>query len=201
MGRARNDSMAASPSEIKVVGRFLASRGGWALSADQQQTGPVDATAACGWIRLAGAIEAGAIGCVTAGGAGGDSSGRPVCISHAKRGVHPPACIQEPSVELFRAISAGGAWTYPADDGRPGTAAFGGADSNARLRGGVRVSMGHSNATADETIAAIYAWSDSALTHLFNAMRALDHRESGIIGTILDRDDVYAEADLAMECM
>ena len=58
---------------------------------------------------------------------------------------------------------------------------------------GVRVTMGHSNASASETLAAIAAGATSS-THLFNAMRALDHREPGITGTILDRDDVYAEA-------
>jgi N-acetylglucosamine-6-phosphate deacetylase len=31
-------------------------------------------------------------------------------------------------------------------------------------------------------------------THLFNAMRALDHREPGIVGAILDSPDMYAEA-------
>ena len=53
--------------------------------------------------------------------------------------------------------------------------------------------MGHSDATAPETLVAIAAGATSS-THLFNAMRALDHREPGIIGTVLDRDDVYAEA-------
>jgi N-acetylglucosamine-6-phosphate deacetylase len=53
--------------------------------------------------------------------------------------------------------------------------------------------MGHSNATAAETQAAIAAGASSA-THLFNAMRALDHREPGILGTVLDSPEVYAEA-------
>ena len=60
-------------------------------------------------------------------------------------------------------------------------------------RAGVRVTMGHSNATADETLAAISAGATSS-THLFNAMRALDHREPGIVGTILGPRGRYAEA-------
>ncbi len=57
---------------------------------------------------------------------------------------------------------------------------------------GVRVSVGHSNATAAETQAAIHAGAVSA-THTFNAMRALDHREPGILGTVLTSDALFAE--------
>ena len=57
---------------------------------------------------------------------------------------------------------------------------------------GVRVSLGHSNATAAETRAAIAAGAVSA-THTFNAMRALDHREPGILGTVLTSDALFAE--------
>src|ERR1019366_6307589 len=57
---------------------------------------------------------------------------------------------------------------------------------------GVRVSVGHSNATAAETRACIASGAVSA-THTFNAMRALDHREPGILGTVLTNDDLFAE--------
>jgi len=57
---------------------------------------------------------------------------------------------------------------------------------------GVRVSLGHSNATAAETRAAIAAGAVSA-THTFNAMRPLDHREPGILGTVLTCDTLFAE--------
>jgi N-acetylglucosamine-6-phosphate deacetylase len=52
--------------------------------------------------------------------------------------------------------------------------------------------VGHSNATAEETKKAIAAGASSA-THTFNAMRALDHREPGILGTVLTTDLLYAE--------
>jgi N-acetylglucosamine-6-phosphate deacetylase len=57
---------------------------------------------------------------------------------------------------------------------------------------GVRCSLGHSNALAAETLAAINAGATSA-THTFNAMRALDHREPGILGMVLDDDRLCAE--------
>src|SRR6185437_3324280 len=57
---------------------------------------------------------------------------------------------------------------------------------------GVRVSLGHSNSTAAETRAAIAAGAVSA-THTFNAMRPLDHREPGILGTVLTTDALFSE--------
>jgi N-acetylglucosamine-6-phosphate deacetylase len=54
------------------------------------------------------------------------------------------------------------------------------------------VSVGHSNATAVETRAAIAAGAVSA-THTFNAMRPLDHREPGILGVVLATDSLFAE--------
>jgi N-acetylglucosamine-6-phosphate deacetylase len=57
---------------------------------------------------------------------------------------------------------------------------------------GVRISVGHSNATSAETRAAIAAGAVSA-THTFNAMRPLDHREPGILGTVLTTDSLFAE--------
>jgi N-acetylglucosamine-6-phosphate deacetylase len=52
--------------------------------------------------------------------------------------------------------------------------------------------MGHSIATAAETRAMIDAGGVSA-THTFNAMRPLDHREPGILGTVLTNDAVFAD--------
>ena len=186
-GACSHDFMAASPSEIKVVGRFLASRGvGHYLPTTV--TGPVDATLRA-LDTLAGAIEAGATDATAAVPVGIHLEGP--FISHAKRGVHPPACIQEPSVELFERFqqaARGHIRLMTVAPGLPHSEEL----IERATAGGVRVSMGHSNATADETIAAIDAGATSS-THLFNAMRALDHREPGIIGTILDRDDVYAE--------
>jgi N-acetylglucosamine-6-phosphate deacetylase len=57
---------------------------------------------------------------------------------------------------------------------------------------GVRVSLGHTNATAAQTLAAIDAGATSA-THSFNAMRPFDHREPGVLGITLDDDRLYAE--------
>lgn len=52
---------------------------------------------------------------------------------------------------------------------------------------GVVVSLGHSAATYDQTIAAADAGA-TAVTHLFNAMGSFDHREPGVVGAAFDDD-------------
>jgi N-acetylglucosamine-6-phosphate deacetylase len=185
------DFMAATPVEIAAVGRFLASRG-VAHYLPTTVTGPIDPTLRA-LETLADAIER----------PKGQESPVPVAVpvgvhlegpfvSHAKRGVHPDASIREPNVELFdrfqqaargniRLLTLAPELPHALELIEHVTAA------------GVRVTIGHSMATSAETLAAIAAGATSS-THLFNAMRALDHREPGIVGTILDREDVYAEA-------
>ncbi len=54
------------------------------------------------------------------------------------------------------------------------------------------VSLGHSTANYDQAIAGFDAGATMA-THLFNAMSPLAHREPGLVGAALERDDVYTE--------
>ncbi len=60
------------------------------------------------------------------------------------------------------------------------------------VRSGVRVSLGHSLATAEEARRAARAGATGA-THLFNAMRPLHHREAGLAGFALSSDALIAE--------
>jgi N-acetylglucosamine-6-phosphate deacetylase len=57
---------------------------------------------------------------------------------------------------------------------------------------GVTVSCGHSDATAEQATAA-FDRGARIVTHLFNAMRPFNHREPGIVGAALVRDDVFVE--------
>jgi len=57
---------------------------------------------------------------------------------------------------------------------------------------GHRVSLGHSAATYDESLAAIAAGAKHA-THLFNRMPPLAHRAPGLAGAVLQTDEVAAE--------
>jgi N-acetylglucosamine-6-phosphate deacetylase len=187
-GAAGHDVMEATPQALEAVGRFIASRGTANFLATTV-TAPIDATlkALSGLAKILArepAVD--------------QAIARPIGIhlegpflSHAKRGVHPPAHLQEPDIALFDRF-------YEAAEGRiklltlapelPNASAFA---AHATSRG-VRVSLGHSNATAAETRAAIAAGAASA-THTYNAMRPLDHREPGILGTVLSNDPLYAE--------
>jgi N-acetylglucosamine-6-phosphate deacetylase len=76
---------------------------------------------------------------------------------------------------------------------------------------GIVVSAGHSNATAEEMGMAVQA-GVTHVTHLFNAMRALHHRQPGIAGVALTDDRLSVElicdghhvsapmVDLALRC-
>ena len=104
-------------------------------------------------------------------------------ISHAKRGVHPPANLVQPSPEILERF-----WQASQGAIRMMTIApelTGAAETIRYARTlGVHSSLGHSNATYAETQAGIAAGAGHA-THTFNAMRPLDHRDPGILGAVL----------------
>lgn len=112
-------------------------------------------------------------------------------ISSDKRGVHPPEHIQLPSLATFERM-----WQAARGHIKIMTVApeLPGAEEliHEASRRGVCVSLGHSNATFEETQRGIAAGARHA-THIFNAMRALDHREPGIIGSVLTDERVSAD--------
>ena len=60
------------------------------------------------------------------------------------------------------------------------------------VKKGVAVSAGHSDATYEETLKAVDA-GVSRITHTFNAIRPLSHREPGILGAALTDDRLNCE--------
>lgn len=57
---------------------------------------------------------------------------------------------------------------------------------------GIKVSIGHTNATFDETKRAVENGATIAV-HVFNGMRGLHHREPGVVGAALAIDEMYTE--------
>ncbi|MGI8772797.1 MAG: N-acetylglucosamine-6-phosphate deacetylase [Acidobacteriaceae bacterium] len=185
-GAIGHDVMEATPAALGAIGRFLSKHGTGAYLATTV-TAPVDATLRA-LEGLATMIE------------GGESieGAQPLGIhlegpflSHAKRGVHPAEHLQPPSVALFNRF-------WEAAQGKvklitiapevPGALELIHYASSL----GVRVSLGHSDGTAAEARAGIEAGARSA-THTFNAMHPLEHREPGIVGAVLDDDDLFAD--------
>jgi N-acetylglucosamine-6-phosphate deacetylase len=187
-GAAGHDVMEATPEALTTMGRFLAAHGTGSYLATTV-TAPMDATlrSLAGLAKLL-AHPPGPLQAIT-WPAGIHLEGP--FLSHAKRGVHPPAHLLAPDIAIFDRL-------YDAAEGQirlmtlapelPGAIELA---AHATSRG-VRVSIGHSNALAAETRAVIAAGALSA-THTFNAMRPLDHREPGILGVVLTDDSLFAE--------
>lgn len=185
-GCANHDVMEATPQAFTEINSFLAKKGIGRYLATTV-TAPIDQTLKS-LEGIANAIEANPQ----------PKQANPIgihlegpFISHAKRGVHPPADIQPPSIELFdrfNAAARGHIRLITIAPEIPGALDL--IRHCAALD--IRVSLGHSNAKSPETEAAIAAGATSA-THTFNAMRPLDHRDPGIVGTVLDNHALYAE--------
>ncbi|MFH0069003.1 N-acetylglucosamine-6-phosphate deacetylase [Peribacillus sp. NPDC056705] len=112
-------------------------------------------------------------------------------ISPARKGAQPEDYIIDPDVTLFKK------WQVLAENQiklvtlapeQPN-----GLDLAAHLRGtGVVASIGHSDATYDQIDEAIQAGA-THVTHLYNGMRGLHHREPGVLGAAYLRDELYVE--------
>jgi N-acetylglucosamine-6-phosphate deacetylase len=189
-GAAGHDVMEATPEALQAVGGFLATRGTGSYLATTV-TAPLDTTlrALEGLARQIANPEL---------LESGKASAKPVGIhlegpflSPKKCGVQPVEHMLAPDIGVFDRL-------FEAAEGRVRLMTLapempGAVELTRHATGrGVRVSLGHSNATAAETRAAIEAGATSA-THTFNAMRALDHREPGILGVVLTTGSVYAE--------
>lgn len=185
-GAKGHDVMEATPEALNTIGRFLATRGTGSFLATTV-TAPLDTTLRSleGLAKLVAEApvegQAQAIGIHLEG----------PFLSHSKRGVHPPAYLLEPDIptfDRFLEAATGHIRLMTLAPELPGAVELA-AYATSR---GVRISLGHSNATAAETLAVIHAGAVSA-THTCNAMRPLNQREPGILGTVLTCDALYAE--------
>jgi N-acetylglucosamine-6-phosphate deacetylase len=130
-------------------------------------------------------------------------------INAGFRGAQPMACLRSPRAALTGAPAPG----HDAAGGFSGAEILaeierGGADVGIvtlapELDGGhdlirwiashgVRVSLGHSGATFEEGLEAIAAGARHA-THLFNRMPPLGHRAPGLVGAVLESEEIAAE--------
>jgi N-acetylglucosamine-6-phosphate deacetylase len=187
------DVMSASPAGMRSMERFLASRG-TAHFLPTTVTAPVEDTLKA-LDCLADSIEA-PIQADAATPIGIHLEGP--FLSHAKRGVHPPDLLQRPSIALFDRFQEAARGRIKLLTLAPELAGTRDANPEAlALIGhaaaqGVRVSLGHTDATAAQAEAAIQAGAVST-THLFNAMRPLSARDPGIVGVALDSPELYSE--------
>lgn len=190
-GAMGHNAMEGTDEAFNAIGKFL-STCGVAAYLPTTVTAPIDMT-----LR---ALEGMAQQIERAGEASGNlsSGAKPLGIhlegpflSHSKRGVQPAEYLQEPSINLlqqFWEAARGHIVLMTVAPELPGAIPL----IQEAVRLGIRVSLGHSNATDPEAEAGVAAGAVSA-THTFNAMRPLDHREPGLLGVVLDEPHLYAE--------
>jgi N-acetylglucosamine-6-phosphate deacetylase len=114
-------------------------------------------------------------------------------LSQARCGAQDPRYLIDPDVDAFermRAAARGHLRMITIAPELPGATEL----IRAVVAAGVVAAVGHSDATAEITAAAIDAGASHA-THLFNGSRPLDHREPGPPGALLD-----AAADGRVTC-
>jgi N-acetylglucosamine-6-phosphate deacetylase len=110
-------------------------------------------------------------------------------LSPVRRGAHDPAHLRDPDpAELTGLLDLGGVRMVTLAPERSGAL-----DAIRRLRDrGVVAAVGHTDATYEQTLAAIDAGATVA-THLGNAMRPIHHRDPGPIVALLDAEEVICE--------
>lgn len=190
-GAAGHDVMEATPEALRAVGTLLA-RHGTATYLATTVTASLDATlrAVSGLARQ------------IANPALLRNGRQPVAcpvgihlegpfLSHERRGAQPAEHLLAPDIAVFDRLCEAGEGHVRLITLAPELPGATELAAHATARG-VRVSMGHSNATTEEVRAALGAGVVSA-THTFNAMRPLDHREPGVLGIALTEDRLYAE--------
>jgi len=192
-GAAGHDVMQADAAGLSAIAGLLAKHGVTSYF-PTTVTAPDDATLRA-LAALADAIE------LAAGD--GDPIGRlagarPLGIhiegpflSHARRGVHPPEDLREPTLarfDRFWQAARGHIKMMTIAPELPGALEV----IAEAARRGVCVSLGHSDANFAATLRGIEAGGKHA-THTFNAMRALGHRDPGILGAVLTDTRVSAD--------
>ena len=112
-------------------------------------------------------------------------------ICAAKRGAQPAAFVRPPDTEELAHWIALSGGTVRQITLAPEIA---GAEAVVRLARAhtIIVSLGHTDATAEETLRAI-GWGATQATHTFNAMRGLHHREPGTVGAVLTQLEILCE--------
>jgi N-acetylglucosamine-6-phosphate deacetylase len=112
-------------------------------------------------------------------------------ISHARRGVHPPDAIAQPStatLQKFLEAADGLVKIVTIAPEVPGACKL----IEYAVAAKIVAAIGHTDADYEQGREAIQAGARHAV-HMFNAMRPFSHRDPGVVGAILTDPEVTAE--------
>ena len=185
-GAMGHDTLDATSRALGAIGRHLASNGvtSWAPTTASHSRAAIDEVLAAHESHRSGPGEARSIGVHLEG----------PYLSEARCGAQDPAHLRDADEDEWRSWCATGQVTQitVAPERDPDGRLIRTASS-----AGIRIAIGHSDATYEQTIAAIDDGGRQA-THLFNGMPPLHHREPGVVGACLvdPRVDVQLIADL-----
>lgn len=111
-------------------------------------------------------------------------------LAETRRGAQNGAYLQNPDADLFRRLQEEAQGLIRLCALAPELP--GGLDMIEQLVGEVRLSLAHTEADYD-TACEAFRRGAREVTHLFNAMPPMTHREPGLIGAALDNDEVGIE--------
>jgi len=178
-GSAGVDFLAADVDDYALAGRALLETGVVAyqptlISAEEAEL--VHALTVAGRARAEGGRRARILGVHLEG----------PFLSPRYRGVHSLAALRAPDRGLMlRLLDAGPVTSVTLAPELPASLDL----VDLLVARGILVACGHSDATADQAHAA-FDRGARTVTHIFNAMRPFHHRNPGIVGAALSRDDV-----------
>jgi N-acetylglucosamine-6-phosphate deacetylase len=187
-GAGGHDVMEATTDALRTVTRTVASRGTTSIVATTVTASPqATLQSVAGIAKYISEQHAGSPPCAEILGLHFEGP----FISPLRRGVHPPEFIRLPSADFLDQLlhaAAGNALILTI-----APELFGAIPCiDAARKAGMVVGMGHTDATYEQSRAAIAHGAHHAV-HMYNAMRPFSHRDSGIIGAVLTAPEVTAE--------
>jgi N-acetylglucosamine-6-phosphate deacetylase len=112
-------------------------------------------------------------------------------ISEQRRGAQNPQWIRDPDVSELESLIAASNDTIrmiTVAPERPGAAEL----ISVAVERGIIAAAGHSDATYDQLVASV-GWGVRHCIHTYNGMRGLHHRDPGLVGGLLDVDELTCE--------
>ena len=183
-GAAGSDFMDGTSQAVETIARYHAGNGTTALAATTLSASHADIIRAIGAIAMTASASPASAAEIVAVHLEGP------WINPMRKGAQDPASLRSPDIgeaEEFLAAAPHLRWIMTIAPELEGVHPL-----IERFKDRVLFSVGHSDASFGTTLAA-FEWGARHVTHLFNAMSPMHHREPGVAGAALISEQVSAE--------